>query len=156
MNNYYLSIDLSGTGTTAIFDGFNVCSFISKEWIEHFKFIKKKRSLYRVKNLFILYEVMRPLAKEKNVVTTDLVNYAKLTGALEVSYKNVYGINSFMTKNFKDKLRSNTKNIPGLIFKLGRSGGWFWKEQKINQHEADAIIIYYYASGKMENRIRII
>jgi hypothetical protein len=64
---------------------------------------------------------MRPL--QNNVANTDMVSYAKLIGAIEIKYKNIFKINSFMIKNFKDKIRNNIKNIDGLIYKAGRAGG---------------------------------
>lgn len=154
MNSYYLGIDISGTGTTSIFDGFNIHTFFSKEWKEHFKFIQKIRGLYPSINECIIFEEMRPL--QNNVANIDMVSYAKLIGAIEIKYKNIFKVNSFMIKNFKDKIRNNKKRIDGLIFKVGRAGGWFWYSKRINEHEVDAIIIYYYGSAKKENQIRII
>ncbi|AGR42159.1 hypothetical protein [Spiroplasma diminutum] len=154
MNSYYLGIDLSGTGTTSIFDGFNIYTFFSKEWKEHFNFIQKIRILYPLINECIIFEEMRPL--QNNVANADMVSYAKLLGAIEIKYKNIFKINSFMIKNFKGKIRRKEKNFDGLIFKTGRAGGWFWNLSHINEHEVDAIIIYYYRSAKKENYIRII
>ncbi|WP_338969327.1 hypothetical protein [Spiroplasma endosymbiont of Labia minor] len=61
-----------------------------------------------------------------------------------------------MIKNFKDKILNNKKSIEGLISKTGRAGGWFRYSKRVNEHEVDVIIIYYYGSAKKENQIRII
>lgn len=153
MNNF-LAFDLSGTGTTSCFDGREFRTFKSKDWKEHANFIKYIRKKYYGFNTIMIYEQIRP-NRRNNEANLDLVNYAKLLGFVEFNYKNIFSINSFMTKDFRKKIRKGEKSIPELVFKTGKGGGWFYKSRKIIDHEVDALIIYFYGSAKFNNQIYI-
>jgi len=67
-------------------------------------------------NECIFFEEMKPL--QNNVANTDMVSYAKLIGAIEIKCKNIFKVNSFMIKNFKDKIRNNKKELMDSYLKL--------------------------------------
>ncbi|WP_342268799.1 hypothetical protein [Spiroplasma endosymbiont of Aspidapion aeneum] len=143
----YIGLDLSGTGTTAIFDGKNIVSFSAKNWFDHYNFIKNYLSKKRTSILF--FEGLHKIQKQQKT-NIDLVHLAYLIGALNIKYKYKLEVTSFMIKKIGKMIAGNKKNIPNLEYKAKR--GFYYNKNKINQHELDAIIIYFYGRAKINKK----
>ena len=152
MNNYkrVLSIDPSGSGTTAIYfwnkdknEG-RFESFRSKCWKDHFLYIKSFCEKEEID--LIIYETTNFI----KIMGNDLTSLFKLFGSIETiiySSKTVKKCGTVFVRNVKllqKKIKENLLRSENLKFIPGRSGGWFKNEQKINIHEADAFLVYCY------------
>ncbi|WP_338975048.1 hypothetical protein [Spiroplasma endosymbiont of Tricholauxania praeusta] len=162
MTNYLLSIDPSGTGTTAIFNknDNNFELIKSENWLHHFLRIKQKILLLQNKlELIIYFETVKSAYNNQNA---DLVPLIKLCGALE-SYLTINNINyktvtSDQVKRYVrwfDKIKgllekelTYVRNIKMINFcnKTGLNkdkNKWFYNNEKINAHQRDSILIYW-------------
>ncbi|HXN54597.1 MAG TPA: hypothetical protein VN854_01365 [Mycoplasmatales bacterium] len=149
-NRKILSIDPSGSGTTALYflnednneEMFR--SFNSKHWKDHFLYIKKFCEEEKID--FIIYETTN-FIKVKN---KDLTSLFKLFGTIETipyTSKTVKNCETIFVREVKMLQKKIKEGLPeskiNLKFIPGRGGGWFRNKQKINIHEADAFIIFY-------------
>lgn len=140
----FIGLDLSGTGTTAFYNGRKTSSFYSKDWKEHFDWIKSKVSL----DSFVLFEQMHK-RENNNEANKDMIDLAKLIGALEITYSNNFGVTSFMIKNFKSKIKSKALKKQEFKDIKFEKGIWYFKNRIVTEHEIDSIIIYYYGRAKV-------
>lgn len=173
MTNYLLSIDPSGTGTTAIFNknDNNFELIKSENWLHHFWRIQQKIFLLQKDKLepIIYFETVKSAYSNNNA---DIVPLIKLCGALEsyciiknINYKT---ISSDQTKRyvkwFKDiKLIELNKN--GKINKRDNkklefchstgleliNNKWFYNNEIINAHQRDTVLIYCISKFKEKN-----
>ena len=143
----YLSVDPSGSGTTGcvfydkqkkIYQFFN---FTSKNWQEHFDFLSQ---LCQEKKINILvYENTNFIYGRQ---FSGSVSLLKLIGGIEClkyicpEIKKVDNILVKQVKDFYKKIVQEDLVIPELERKIGRKGGWFFQEQKINIQELDALL----------------
>ncbi|KLL05275.1 MAG: hypothetical protein MRERV_3c106 [Mycoplasmataceae bacterium RV_VA103A] len=139
-----LSIDPSGNGTTGI------CliwgqekffyQFVSKKWQEHYQYVLNL--VKKEKPLIILIETS--YYEQKGGASLGMFSLKKLVGALEClkfhTSSQVITIRNQETKKWGQKIKTGKNLVPGLIYKDKKL---FYKELKISQHQADALIIYY-------------
>ena len=145
--NKYLSIDPSGSGTTGcvfydkqkkIYQFFN---FTSKNWQEHFNFLSRLCQEKRVN--ILIYENTNFIYGRQ---FSGSVSLLKLIGGIEClkyihpKIKKVDNVLVKQVKDFYKKIVQEKFVIPELERKIGRKGGWFFQEQKINVHELDALL----------------
>jgi len=69
-----------------------------------------------------------------------MTSLLKLLGAIESLPIKQANILVHQVKDLKKQLFKGTKQIPELIFKLGR--GWFYQNKKLSLHELDAFLVY--------------
>ena len=151
----YLAVDPSGFGTTGLFlyDSDNrkeiFSKFQSKEWIEHFQFIKNFCEEHKVNVLICEFTSFIKFLKK------DLLSFHKLIGSIETLPCFLSDLNEVKKVYVKEvkalyrKVLDKEISISSLIFKNGRGGGWFRKNKKISLHELDAFLIFYYYRKKI-------
>lgn len=163
-----LTIDPSGTGTTGIFlldiydeepniKFHHFTQFKNGEWKEHLQFLV---NLVREKEPeIIVYEDTTYIYGRQHQGTVGL--YKLIGGIVGLEYifnfvKRIESITVNSVKSFKKKLFQEKEIIEELTCLEGRGKGWKYRDQKINLHQLDALIIYHLWSGKsLESKISI-
>ena len=93
----------------------------------------------------IIYEHTNYIHKR----TADGLGLFKLFGAIEglhytfLFLTQIKFIPVIQVKSFYKRLLKGQESINGLTYKIGRGGGWIYKEQRLSIHELDALLIYY-------------
>lgn len=171
MNNYLLSIDPSGTGTTSIFNinDNNFELIKSENWLHHFYQIQQKILWIKKDkiNPIIYFETVKSAYNNQN---KDLVPLLKLCGALEsyciiknIHYKTVTSdqVKRYVRwfdkiKGLSEKELTYVRNIKMINFcnKTGLNkdkNKWFYNNEKINAHQRDSVLIYWIGKNNNEN-----
>lgn len=138
----FIAFDLSGSGTTAWFDGKAFGSYFSKNWEDHISYIQG--IMKKHPGWCILYERLTKI-RRNNKTSKDLVDISKVIGVIEYKYKYKYTTLSFMTKDFRSKIMTGKKKFPLVTYQRG----FYWNDQKLSDHEIDAVIIFYYGRAKV-------
>jgi hypothetical protein len=147
-----LSIDPSGTSTTGLFyyenwNKWEISSITDENWLEHGKNLKE---VVKNKQVNILACETSSMWK-KTGYTFHFDKLIKLVGHVEY-LANELGVEYVPTSNiYRTRWEREAKEgkIKGLSCKQeqGLRGRpklvWYFKEQKLNEHEKDAILIFY-------------
>lgn len=150
--NKILALDPSGTSTTGIFlfenwSNYQIFSFTDKNWLKQAKNLQK---LVKKEEIKIMACEVNSLWK-KTGYTYHFDKLIKLVGLTEY-LANELGIEYVPVGNYyKNRWEREAKEgkIAGLIIKRekGKTGRpkaqWYFKNQKLNEHEKDAVLIFY-------------
>ncbi len=157
-----LSIDPSGTSISGLFyfenwNHYEISSISAKKWLEQGK---KIETYLKNKQVEVLLIETTNLYK-KSGYTYEMPALIKLVGLLEyLALQN--GIECHLISNrFMDKweLAARERKIAGLeLKKIKRDSGrpknvWHFKDQPLNEHEKDAVLIFYVYWCKFQKKV---
>jgi len=150
--NRILTIDPSGTSTTGLFyfenwSKYQIFSFTSENWLEQ---AKNLANLVKKEKIEIIACETSSMWK-KTGYTFHFDKLIKLVGyceylAQELGVKYVPVSNSYLGRWERE---AKEGKIKGLLMKeeKGKKGRskhvWYFKEQELNEHEKDALLIFY-------------
>lgn len=149
-----ITIDPSGTGTTGIYFLDKATNkeifqeYKSSKWEEHLQFLVEKIKDWKPN--IIIYE--NTYYVHKRIMGT--LSLLKLIGGIvgmKYTFDFIEELGSIavnQVKAFKDKLFAEKEQIEKLTCKVGRGKGWKYKNQKINLHQLDALVVYHLWSGE--------
>lgn len=150
--NRILALDPSGTSTTGIFlyenwSTYKISSFTSENWLEQAKNLQELVKNEEVK--IIACEIGNMW--KRTGYTFHFDKLIKLVGVSEylahqegIEY---VPIGNYLRKRWEDLAKEG--KIKGLVCQKeqGKTGRpkqvWYFKEQKLNEHEKDAVLIFY-------------
>lgn len=150
-----ISSDQGGTNITGYFLYFGGCaydfkSWEDKNWTSHVEYTKNLLNEYKPK-LFIFEECKQYAGNSKGFVNYHFRNVVKAGGAVEYVCHDL-GISKYGIVNaneWRTQKKAKDGEIPGLVLKRikGPKGyprnTWHFKDRVINEHEKDALILFY-------------
>ena len=156
-----ITIDPSGTNITAcfLFENWTKWEFINiedKNWLNQ---VKKLESLLKNKKpQLVAYETSSYL--KKSYMNKHFIHLLKVVAGLEIILDREQienkSIDNKLVANLEDLARSG--KIKGLIYQkeqglIGRPKSmWYFKEKLLNEHEKDALLVFYFLWVKNSQR----
>ena len=145
MNRSILSIDPSGTGTTALClineESVAFAEIKNKDWKEHLNFIVNY--IQQNKPDQLIYEHTNYI----NLHGKDMTSLFKLFGAIEcLTFFFTLAINNIPVNQVKDlyqKLYQGREKLTDLTYQAGRGKGWTFQGKRISIHQLDAFLVYW-------------